>query len=118
MEVGTMGIIPEGQSEPAKTVICEAGGRIEQLLERARLISRTPETREVQSREECTLRVAREDVGRALALAQDEKVTRAELTRAIYFLAQSTRAAVDVAECRGELILAQADDDTETLSTD
>ncbi|MDN0196578.1 hypothetical protein [Streptomyces sp. S.PNR 29] len=97
-----MGIIPEGQSEPAKTVICEAGGRIEQLLKRALLIPRASEARDMQSWEESILGVARMDVVRALSVAEDEKVTRAELTVALFFLAQSARAAVRVAESRQE----------------
>ncbi|MET7296335.1 hypothetical protein ABZS79_30220 [Streptomyces griseoloalbus] len=95
-----MSIIPEGQAEPRKTVICQAGGRIEQLLERALLITRTSETRDMQSWEESVLTVARMDVDRALSVAEDGAVTRAELTVALFFLAQSARAAVRVAEHR------------------
>jgi len=43
---------------------------------------------------------------RARALAEDEKVTKAELIRAPFFLGQSCRAVVDVAECRGERLQA------------
>ncbi|MEV0692158.1 hypothetical protein [Streptomyces sp. NPDC050388] len=97
-----MSIIPEGQAEPGKTVICEAGGRIEQLLQGALLVPRTSETRGVQSWEESVLRVATMDVGRALSVAEDGAVTKAELTVALFFLAQSARSAVRVAEHRGE----------------
>lgn len=97
-----MSIIPEGQAEPRKTVICEAGGRIEQLLQGALLVPRTSEAREVQSWEESVLKVARMDAVRALSVAEDGAVTRAELTVALFFLAQSTRSAVRVAEHRGE----------------
>lgn len=52
--------------------------------------------------EEHVLSVARQDIQRALALAEDRQVTKAELIQALFFLGQSCRAAVDVAECRGE----------------
>lgn len=97
-----MDIIPEGQSEQDRTVICEAGGRIEQLLQRALLVPRTPEPEAVQPWEESVLRVTRMDIDRALTVAEDAEVTRAELTMALFFLAQSTRSAVRVAEYRGE----------------
>ncbi|MDT0611980.1 hypothetical protein [Streptomyces lancefieldiae] len=97
-----MSIIPEGQGAPGKTVICEAGGRVEQLLQGALLVPRISEAQDVQSREETVLRVARQDIARALSVAEDGAVTKAELTRALFFLAQSTRAAVDVAESRQE----------------
>ncbi|MFC5850993.1 hypothetical protein ACFPZI_03820 [Streptomyces chlorus] len=95
-----MSIIPDGQAEPGKTVICEAGGRIERLLQRALLIPRTSETRKVQSWEESVLSVARMDADRALSVAEDRAVTKDELARALFFLAQSARAAVRVAEHR------------------
>ncbi|MEV5048982.1 hypothetical protein AB0N20_31395 [Streptomyces griseoincarnatus] len=95
-----MGIIPERQAEPGKTVICEAGGRIEQLLQKALLVPCTSEARDMQAWEESVLAVARMDVVRALSVAEDEKVTRAELTVALFFLAQSARAALRVAEHR------------------
>ncbi|MFI2912974.1 hypothetical protein ACG2OD_32690 [Streptomyces sp. PDY-4] len=96
-----MGIIPSnGQTEPGKTVICEAGGRIEQLLQGALLVPRTSETRDMQAWEESVLAVARMDVIRALSVAEDREVTRGELTVALFFLAQSARAAVRVAEHR------------------
>ena len=98
-KVGTVGIIPSnGQTESGKTVICEAGGRIEQLLQGALLVPRTSEARDMQAWEESVLAVARMDVIRALSVAEDREVTRAELTVALFFLAQSARAAVRVAE--------------------
>ncbi|MFJ1976190.1 hypothetical protein [Streptomyces albogriseolus] len=95
-------IIPEGQTEPGKTVICEAGGRIEQLLQRALLVPRASEDRDMQGWEESVLSVARMDIDRALSLAEQQDVTRGELTRALFFLAQSARSAVRIAEHRGE----------------
>ncbi|MEU5519538.1 hypothetical protein ABZ759_02235 [Streptomyces sp. NPDC047860] len=101
-------IIPEG--EPGKTVICQAGGRIEQLLRKARLVSgaaceqappRTSEARDMQAWEESVLAVARMDIDRAVSVAEQQDVTRAELSVALFFLAQSARSAVRVAEARG-----------------
>lgn len=78
-----------------KTGWCQPGGLLAALAE---------------DMEENVLSVAKGDVDRALALAEDGKVTRAELIRALYFLGHSCRAAVDVAELRGErLETAQCD---------
>ncbi|MFE9974093.1 hypothetical protein ACFYRD_25870 [Streptomyces hirsutus] len=52
--------------------------------------------------EEQVLSVARKDAARALALVTQRKTSRYELIQIIAYLVQSTRAAVDVAECRGE----------------
>ncbi|WP_143642056.1 hypothetical protein [Streptomyces viridochromogenes] len=68
--------------------------------------------------EECVLQVALQDVDRATALMRQERVTRAELVQALCYLTQSTKAAVDVAECRGERLPAQAGDDTEADTSD
>ncbi|WP_112470187.1 hypothetical protein [Streptomyces triticisoli] len=53
--------------------------------------------------EEAVLRTAARDVGRVeKLLKRHTEVTRAELTHALCFLVQSAKAAVEVAECRGE----------------
>jgi hypothetical protein len=68
-----------------KSGFCQPGGVLEALAD---------------TREELILQVAMEDVRRAMAL--DGSATKAELLRAIGFLAQSCKAAVEVAELRGE----------------
>ncbi|WP_445279498.1 hypothetical protein [Streptomyces sp. DSM 118148] len=55
-----------------------------------------------QAREADILRVAREDADRALSLITEPGASKYELIRALAYLVQSTRAAVDVAECRQE----------------
>jgi hypothetical protein len=50
------------------------------------------------------LESAKQSIDHALALAEDRTSSRADLARALYLLAYSCRAAVDVAECRGERI--------------
>lgn len=55
-----------------------------------------------EDREEHVLSVARKDADKALALVTQERASRYELIRALAYMVQSTRAAVDVAECRGE----------------
>lgn len=73
--------------ETGRTAYYQPGGLMEALAVQA---------------EENVLKVARDDVDRALSLAEQEQVTKAELIRALYFLGQSCKAAVDVAQCRGE----------------
>ncbi|WP_324783082.1 hypothetical protein [Streptomyces sp. H51] len=55
-----------------------------------------------EDREDHILRVAKGDVERAMALVTEDKVIKAELVQALHFLCHSAKAAVDVAECRGE----------------
>ncbi len=55
----------------------------------------------MQAWEESVLSVARMDIDRAVSVAEQQDVTRGELTRALFFLAQSARSAVRVAEARG-----------------
>ncbi|MGW2900477.1 hypothetical protein ACWDAO_39345 [Streptomyces sp. NPDC001212] len=56
-----------------------------------------------ETAEAAALRTAAKDVGRVERLLKKHtEVTRAELVHALCFLVQSAKAAVDVAECRGE----------------
>ncbi|MEW2498803.1 hypothetical protein AB0942_35620 [Streptomyces nodosus] len=89
-----MGIIPEDRlhrmptDETGRTAYYQPGGILAALAEAA---------------EEATLRTAARDVSRVeKMLKRHHEVTRAELTHALCFLVQSAKAAVDVAECRGE----------------
>ncbi|MFE0976905.1 hypothetical protein [Streptomyces rochei] len=55
-----------------------------------------------EAMEEEVLRVARQDAERALSLVTQHGVTKYELVQALVYMAQTTKAAVDVAECRQE----------------
>ncbi|MFB7328928.1 hypothetical protein [Streptomyces sp. NPDC056190] len=89
-----MSIIPEGQLQrmPAgsdgRTAFYQPGGLLAAIATEA---------------EEATLRTAAKDVDRVeRMLKKHHEVTRAELTHALCYLVQSAKAAVDVAEIRGE----------------
>ncbi|MEV5983600.1 hypothetical protein AB0L85_01060 [Streptomyces sp. NPDC052051] len=73
--------------ETGKTGYCQPGGLVAAVAETV---------------EESVLSVTREDIERVQALVADEEVTKAELVRALCYLCQSAKAAVDVAECRGD----------------
>jgi hypothetical protein len=86
-----------------KTGFCQPGGVVAALAE---------------AREEHTLSMTGRDVERAMALVMDPKVTKEQLIKAVYTVCFWANQAVEVAECRGERLLAQVDDDTEELTTD
>jgi len=75
--------------ETGRTAYYQPGGILADLAEYA---------------EEEALRVARQDVERAKALAAQDRVSKHELILALSFLAQSCMAVVGVAEVRGERI--------------
>ncbi|MCF1595462.1 hypothetical protein [Streptomyces muensis] len=73
-----------------------------------------------EGREERILSMVKRDIERAMARVTNPKATKDELVRSLYTLCFSANQTVDVAECRGERLLAQqADDDHEGgVSTD
>ncbi|MFE1240152.1 hypothetical protein [Streptomyces tendae] len=76
------------EGESVKRAYCQPGGMMAALAE---------------AREAHLLRVAHNDIDRITALlASGEKTTKAELVQALHFLLYSAKAAVDVAELRGE----------------
>jgi hypothetical protein len=71
-----------------------------------------------EAREEHTLSMTGRDVERAMALVMDPKATKEQLIKAVYTVCFWANQAVEVAECRGERLSAQVDDETETPPTD
>ncbi|MEU0583619.1 hypothetical protein [Streptomyces sp. NPDC006132] len=106
-----MSIIPEGQAElrrmpsdgSGKVGYCQPGGRMAALAE---------------GREENIIRSTRRDVERAMALVMNPEATKEQLIRSLYTMCFWANQAAEVAECRGERLMAQADDETETPHTD